>query len=319
MVLNARMLTMTRLQTIEPEVQRAIIDGRPTVRRYLLNFDFPRAPTPGGPTRSSRIMDSWGHRPRLERDASWRRTLPSYSLVYVYRGEGIFYEADRELNVRAGDLICLFPGIPHAYGPAPDQTWDEINVDFDGPAFDAWCGRGLLDPEEPIRHLEPITFWRARFEEFVGSVSRTHGRPTLRDTGRLVDLIAQMAAEWVSPSDKAANEWLERVESRLRVFQSGMEIDYRAFAAEFGMGEQTFRKKFKRLAGITPAQYRSRLLISAACHLLEETQDTCRSISQHLGFENEFYFSRRFKQLVGVCPTTYRLNAASPQSSRLPR
>lgn len=306
---------MTRLPTNEAEIQQAVIGGLPAVRSYLLIFDSPRASGPGGPIRSSRIMDSWGHRPRLERDASWRRTLPWYSLVYVYRGEGIYYDDRGERNIRAGDLICLFPGAPHAYCPVSNQRWDEINVDFDGPAFDAWRGVGLLDTEEPIRHLEPITFWRARLEEFVGSVSRTHGRPTLRDTGRLIDLIAQMAAEWASPSDKAASEWVERVESRLGTLQSGIDIDYQAFAAEFGMGEQAFRKKFKRLTGITPVQYRSRCLITAACHLLEETQDTCRSISQHLGFENEFYFSRRFKQLVGVCPTTFRLNAAGPQRS----
>ena len=303
---------MARFYDRDAELQQAVIGGRQAVRRYWLNFNCPRPAGPGGPFRSSRIADSWGHRLYLDQDPSWRRTLDWYSLVYVHRGEGIYYGSEGEQPIRAGDLICLFPGIPHAYAPASNQRWDEINIDFAGPAFDPWCGAGLLDPAEPIRHLEPITFWRAQLEEFVAGVSRSQGRPTLRDTGKLVDLIIQMASEWASPSDRAASAWVERVEARLDDLGAGTDIDYEKLAAEFGLGEQAFRKKFKRLTGITPAQYRSRRLIAAACHLLEETQDSCRAISRRLGFESEFYFSRRFKQLVGMCPKTYRLNSTSP-------
>jgi AraC-like DNA-binding protein len=128
-----------------------------------------------------------------------------------------------------------------------------------------------------------------------------------------------MAAEWESPSDKAASDWIKRAEARLDDLQAGLDIDYEALAAKFGLGEQAFRKKFKRLTGVTPAQYRSRRLIAAACHLLEETQESCRAISRRLGFESEFYFSRRFKQLVGICPKTYRLNAVASHPSRAPR
>jgi len=80
-------------------------------------------------------------------------------------------------------------------------------------------------------------------------------------------------------------------------------------AAGFGIGEQAFRKKFRRLTGLTPSQYRSRRLIERACLLLEQTDQTGRSIALQLGFESEFYFSRRFKQLMGVSPRVYRQRA----------
>lgn len=301
----------------EPEEQRAIVGGRTSVRRYWLLFDSPRAPGPGCLVRSSRIVDSWGMRPRLEQDLSFRRTLDWYGLVYVHRGSGTFYDAHGSRPVRAGDLICLFPGVPHAYGPDADERWDEINVDFSGPAFAAWQGPGMLDPDEPVRHLEPIGYWLSRFNELVGSVSRAHGIPTLRDTGKLLELIAHMITDWQPAADKSANRWLEEVEVQLDEIPIGREVDFGRIAGSFDLGEQAFRKKFRRLTGITPAQYRAKRLIEQACLILEQSNETSRSIARRLGFESEFYFSRRFKQFVGTSPREYRRRSATLAAKEL--
>ena len=301
----------------EPEEQRAIVGGRTSVRRYWLLFDSPRAPGPGCLVRSSRIVDSWGMRPRLEQDLSFRRTLDWYGLVYVHRGSGAFYDAHGSRPVRAGDLICLFPGVPHAYGPDADERWDEINVDFSGPAFAAWQGPGMLDPDEPVRHLEPIGYWLSRFNELVGSVSRAHGIPTLRDTGKLLELIAHMITDWQPAADKSANRWLEEVEVQLDEIPIGREVDFGRIAGSFDLGEQAFRKKFRRLTGITPAQYRAKRLIEQACLILEQSNETSRSIARRLGFESEFYFSRRFKQFVGTSPREYRRRSATLAAKEL--
>ncbi|MFM7244375.1 MAG: AraC family transcriptional regulator [Planctomycetaceae bacterium] len=298
--------------------QRAVVGGQESVRRYWLLFDSPQAPGPGCLVRSSRIVDSWGMRPQLETASDFRRTLDHYSLVYVDRGSGTFHSPAGSRLVRAGDVICLFPGIPHAYGPDAGDRWDEINVEFSGPAFDGWCGPGMLDPHEPVRHLEPIGYWLSRFNELVGSVSRAHGMPTLRDTGRLIELIAHMITDWQPSADKVAASWLEEVEARLDAIAVGSEADFAALAAEFALGEQAFRKKFKRLTGVTPAQYRARRLIEQACVMLEQSDETCRMIARLLGFESEFYFSRRFKQLVGTSPREYRRRSAAVIVSRLP-
>lgn len=295
--------------------QRAIVGGQRSVRRYWLLFDDAAAadehPGPGRLVRSSRITDSWGMRPRLENDPGWRRTLPWYSLVYVYRGSGMYYgragEPGRPLE--AGDVICLFPDMPHAYAPAVRDRWDEINIDFVGPVFDAWRGPGLLDPAEPIRHLEPIAYWLHQFEQLAAEVAGGAGGHGLRGAGRLLELIGRMADDWRPDADKETSEWIEAAKDRLDTAAPGATIDYDEIAAGFGIGEQAFRKKFRRLTGLTPSQYRSRRLIERACLLLEQTNQTGRSIATQLGFESEFYFSRRFKQVMGVSPRDYRQRA----------
>lgn len=302
----------------QEQEQRAIVGGRASVRRYWLLFDSQRAPGPGCLIRSSHIVDSWGMRPRLEQSPEFRHILDRYALVYVYRGSGTYYSTTGQQPVRAGDVICLFPGVPHAYGPDADDRWDEINVEFAGPAFDAWCGSGMLDPDVPVRHLEPVGFWLSRFNELVGTVSRAHGMPTLRDTGKLLELIAHMIAGWQSSADKSAARWLEEVEARLDALPVGHDADFAAVAAGYELGEQAFRKKFKRLTGVTPAQYRARRLIEQACVMLEQSDETCREIARQLGFESEFYFSRRFKQLVGTSPREYRRHSAAIAAAPAP-
>ena len=162
---------------MEPQEQLAIVGGRQSVRRYWLLFDSPLAPGPGCLVRSSRIGDSWGMRPRLEQDPTFRRTLQCYSLVYVYRGNGTYYDTRGSRPVRSGDVICLFPGVAHAYGPDADERWDEINVEFSGPAFDAWCGPGMLDPDEPCGTSSP---WAIGCRGSTNSWAPCHGRMACR-------------------------------------------------------------------------------------------------------------------------------------------
>ncbi len=56
-----------------------------------------------------------------------KRDLGTHALVYLLAGEGQFEDdLGSHRRVAAGDLIWLFPGVSHAYGPLPGGRWDEI-------------------------------------------------------------------------------------------------------------------------------------------------------------------------------------------------
>lgn len=98
---------------------------------------------------------------------------------------------------------------------------------------------------------------------------------------------------------------------RLDEIPVGQKVDFERIAAGFDLGEQAFRKKFRRLTEAMHAQYRSRRLIEQACLILEQNNETCRSIAHRLGFEGEFHCPQRFKQLVGRSPPDHRQRAAT--------
>lgn len=275
---------------------------------WLIKESFHGLPA-GGITRSAQIHRSWGmEQHRLE---NVRRKLKTYSLIYLTKGEGSFSDERRktEQPIRSGDLLCLFPGIGHVYTPTPGTRWNEINIEFSGPAFDAWIGKGLVDPAEPIRHIEPVSYWLKRFHEVVLPMAPKGTDPILADTGRLIALIAEMCSTWQHTQLDIEVEWSNRARSQLMALPARKPLDLVSEAKSFGLGEQAYRKKFKRLCGVTPSTFRSRHLIEQACHHLIGSNLSIKEIAFSLGFGTEFYFFRRFKQITGVSPGEYRRSA----------
>ncbi len=109
---------------------------------------------------------------RLEETPAYRRILDCFSLTFMLKGEGRLYLSNKTYPMVAGDLLVLFPGIPHAYGPLPGTRWDEFALFFGGPVFNAWLDIPPLDPTRPVLPLQSIPFSR-RFKQRVGVSPRT--------------------------------------------------------------------------------------------------------------------------------------------------
>jgi AraC-like DNA-binding protein len=119
----------------------------------------------------------------------------------------------------------------------------------------------------------------------------------------LADLTAADRAAGIAGHDR---QWLTRACQVLERQVAGDKIDPDAIADQTGMSYETFRKRFAKLAGTTPGNYRVRKRIDRACDLLHRPEATICSVAEACGFCDEFHFSKRFKQLVGLSPTEFR-------------
>jgi AraC-like DNA-binding protein len=248
------------------------------------------------------------------------RILGSYALVYLLDGGGWFVDAaGRERRVSAGDLIIVFPDVAHAYGPndARGERWSEIYVVFDGPVFDTWRTRGLLDPARPVLRLEPIAYWLRRLEGVVADHDEPIGpatAPSAPPAGqalRRVCLLQQFLADALAYHHErrvadADRTWLARAQAAIDDVPADGELNYEAVSRRLGVSYATFRKRFAKLAGSPPAKYRAARVAEQACALLHRSDLPLRAVAERCGFCDEFHFSRRFKQLVGVSPTEFR-------------
>lgn len=232
---------------------------------------------------------------------------PYFAMVYALRGDAHYRDADGyRCAIHPGDLILLFEGFPVLYGARAGTLWDEFWITFTGPVFELWESLGLLDRSRPVHHLEPIDFWLKRLQTIAAAPKqRAHSSQTAvvcELQALLCDVLS--ASEQGRYSTKELN-WLSAAKTRLESLGTSGE-GVADVARSFGVPPDRFRKRFTRLAGIPPGQYRNRRRMERACRLLLTTDLLVKEIAYELGFSNEFHFSHRFKDVMGQSPQAFR-------------
>jgi AraC-like DNA-binding protein len=233
------------------------------------------------------------------------RVLGSYALVYVLEGSGSYRDAyHRAYRIRAGDLLVIFPDIGHLYGPSEHEHWSEWYCVFDGPVFDLWQRVGLLNPDHPVYHLEPIEEWRATFE----AVLQPGTRSLVDRTVHLSRFLQILTEALLSETGTQLPSMPSSISRACQLLETDLhqDVDLPGVAAEVGLTYETFRKQFRQSVGVAPARYRLIRRIDAACSMLQHTDLTVKAIAARAGFSDEFHFSRSFKQITGLPPTEFR-------------
>lgn len=72
-----------------------------------------------------------------------------------------------------------------------------------------------------------------------------------------------------------------------------------------GMTQSSYCRAFKKMTGMSPGQYLTKIRILRAKELMLDRQSTLREIALQVGYQDELYFSRIFKKAEGMSPTTY--------------
>ena len=191
-------------------------------------------------------------------------------------------------------------------GPRKGQGWSEVYAVFDGPVFDLWKQSGLLDPSRPVRRLQTVDYWLPRFSAVI-QAGRTPGlSPSLIEVCQLQRVLAE-ALTAPGPDAAAATEkqWAQQACSLLEADLS-RPLDLHAAAATMNVSYELFRKRFRQVVGLSPAQYRARRNIDLACELIRAGQLRHKQIASRLGFADEYHFSKRFKKITGRSPRQFR-------------
>jgi len=79
-----------------------------------------------------------------------------------------------------------------------------------------------------------------------------------------------------------------------------------AMAAQSGLAERSFQRRFKLATGMTPMEYVQTLRIEEAKHLLETTEAPVEAIAGEVGYDDAAFFSRMFRRAVSLSPAQYR-------------
>ena len=79
-----------------------------------------------------------------------------------------------------------------------------------------------------------------------------------------------------------------------------------AMAAQSGLTERSFLRRFKKATGQSPMEYVQTMRIEEAKQLLETTDQPLDDIAAEVGYGEPSAFRHLFRKLVGVTPSAYR-------------
>ena len=223
------------------------------------------------------------------------RILGLYAAVYVEKGEGYYISGTSSAkNVKAGDVMIVYPKIPTRY--YPEDEWKSLWIVWGGPEAERLEKTGYL--KEVIVHDRAESVKKAYMALF-----RIKSREDIESVLERKKILIQMILDlYKSSKEKTVASQNEIVMGKLidRITENPCR-DYSIvkLASECNMSPTHFRRIFDKYTGSSPKEFILSLKISRAKQLLSEGK-SIKEVAELAGFNDIFYFMRAFKKMTGV-------------------
>ncbi len=234
-------------------------------------------------------------------DFSWERgrLLPFLQMLVCTQGGGRFESGPSGgLDLAAGDVVLMVPGIRHRYRPASASGWTAYWLEFTGPVPERLIHEAAIEARRPA--LRGIA---ATIEVEIAAVVALALDPAAAGAHVAMAGMAVLAhAIAAAPlSADAADQAVEAARDRL-ADGNGATANLRQLAKESGQSYASFRRRFTATVGMPPRHWEILARLGRAREMLAGGASVATAASA-CGFASPFYFSRRFKATFGVSPS----------------
>lgn len=213
-----------------------------------------------------------------------------YSETVLYLGgRGRTEIGGKSYDFSDGSVAVMAPGEPHDEYHEEEGTVLYFAFEFD--FFELKSGVYRLANFAEISRLAHKLYLESRAPRFASQ---------LFSASLINELTVLFMRDIMQKTD---NDWAER-------FDDGCldGIDVKRFAQSRGYSYDGFRRKFKRLYGMSPQSYILHSRLSKAGDMLSKTELSCTEIAFRCGFNDSAQFSRMFKKQFGTSPREFREN-----------
>ncbi|MDD5349751.1 MAG: AraC family transcriptional regulator [Chthoniobacteraceae bacterium] len=244
---------------------------------------------------------STGHY-RLEKGAEERREAGRFEqLFWCVDGSGTAETPSGRIPLGAGTVFFFYEGEPQSLQAGPDgleYRW----LTLDGPASRSTLqafGLERVQESPPC----PASLFR-RLERWVREAMAGGERTTSQIAYEIL-----LTASRVSPARGGGIAHESAVRAAKELFQNRFtdaRLDVTQVAASLKIHRSTLYRGFRKLYGVSPVQYLSRLRINHALQLLKETALPAADIAVRSGISDVCYLSRLLRQTTGAGPRELR-------------
>jgi AraC-like DNA-binding protein len=275
------------------------------------------------PTESERLFGVWpvlaGRSQTKPHYDVGPRVRPHYSLHIVLAGRAVFRSdsMERDVEVAAGDLFCIFPdAITHqraVRADPPRLTW----IAFDGPAAPAVADRLGLAPEQPVLRGLDLDRLRPHLRRAGSVLAESQTGHPLRLTEYLVGFLGELMAAAPAAPPPRRESWLRAGRSLIEEHCTEI-VSVAEVAKQVGVDRSHFSKEFAREFGRSPSAHLQEARLSEARRLLTETALSVGQVAQSVGYADVYSFSHAFRRVTGISPSQARQSLAGKAGTNGP-
>ncbi|MWV43963.1 helix-turn-helix domain-containing protein [Paenibacillus sp. HJL G12] len=246
------------------------------------------------------MTGQWDHQEPVHRPDGFAY----YQWLLILSGEGILDVDGCVYNVKAGQAICLFPGVPHRYH-AVDKPWKLMFISMDG----SLCAPLLKQAGITLSHVYTVL----NVEKMKTDISRL-----ITSAGSSDSFTGAECSKWlysflldlprhIYPNQHTQH--FERLQPVVRYIRQHchLPLTIQLLAEQAHVTPQYLCMLFQKAFHMRPMEYvnRERIYISKELIALEPHLQI-QEIARRSGFEHTSYFCTVFKRLEGLTPQQFK-------------
>lgn len=246
-----------------------------------------------------------------------------WEFAYLESGEAVARSDDDFVPLKSGDIIFHRPNEIHTCKVHKSTTAKLHCVSFktNSKTMRLFEKRKLTLPHELRMHLKEMfdiadrTFRDSSDENSVGIAVRkdapTGGQQLYKNflEAFLIKLVHIIENSTDTPSYNSKEDFEKIVFDKIKEILSAniySDISTDRICKEMNYSKTYLSTLFRKHSGTSIMQYYNNLKITEAKRLIQHTEHSLNTVSEMLGFNNQYYFSYAFKKSEGISPSEYR-------------
>lgn len=231
-----------------------------------------------------------------------------YLIVYVAKGRGTYQIRKQKFRVIENDFFVV-----------PAEGIEKMESEVSDPWSIYWAYFSGSQAAKVVLHLNGRQLSPRQAKPLVGRISQfndiLHHLELMENIENLVyansrfySFLCSFRLMVLSAKKYARKDGvIQSIEYMRENINKVVTLDHLASIA--GLSISHYCAVFKQKTMQTPLQLHTSMKIQRACQLLQNKNQTIKSISYTLGFFDQYHFSKVFKQIMGMAPRDFRKTA----------
>ncbi|MGP4041079.1 AraC family transcriptional regulator [Gracilibacillus sp. D59] len=234
------------------------------------------------------------------------RKIDFYSLHFVLKGKGQIKQNDSIIELKEGDIFCLFPHHIHQYQTDPTNRLELFWLAFNGKQALALLNRlGLKEQDFKIDSFitpQIMTIVKEVLHYFQHHYA-DEGLIRLSLIYKLFHFLIEQASE-SNLTPNISSDWIEKSKQYMQThFTEGLTV--KDVADYVGFHRSHFTTAFSKEVGSSPVQYLVSLKMKLSTELMSDPTISITEVAYSIGYPDLYAFSRAFKNYYGISPKNY--------------